>query len=192
MRKRSPEFKSAMAAYDADDDVQAFRLMEACAEAGDPIACIMAALWCQKGEGTAVNLERCAHWIGRLEAIAHEGDLEAQWKLNCMYRWADVVCLDIELANRWLECAAKGGYGEAQHHLAWYYETGQYGYPVDLSKANAWYEKAFALGNPETLYLFALREFQDGKPTEAAIRLLKQAADKGFSQARYVLEDFGY
>ncbi|AOZ08728.1 hypothetical protein BKK80_22700 [Cupriavidus malaysiensis] len=192
MRKRSPEFKRAMAAYDADDGAQAFQLMETCAEAGEPMACAMAALWCQKGEGTAVDPERCAHWIERLQALADDGNLEAQWELSCMQRWGDIVSLDIRIANHWLERAAKGGYGEAQHLLAWYYQTGQYGYPVDLSKANAWYEKAFALGNPETLYLFALREFLDGKPTEAAIRLLKQAADKGFSQARYVLEDFGY
>lgn len=192
MRKRSPEFMRAMYAYDANDDAQAFRLMEACAERGDPIACTMAARWCQKGEGTAVDLERCAHWIGRLQALADEGNPEAQWELSCMRRWGDIVSLDIKIANYWLERAAKDGHGEAQHHLAWYYETGQYGYPVDPAEANAWYERAFALGNPETLYIYALREFQDGKPTEAAIRLLKQAAAKGFSQARYVLEDFGY
>ena len=87
----------------------------------------MAALWCQKGEGTAVDPERCAHWIERLQALADDGNLEAQWELSCMQRWGDIVSLDIRIANHWLERAAKGGYGEAQHLLAWYYQTGQGG-----------------------------------------------------------------
>ena len=42
----------------------------------------------------------------------------------------------------------------------------------------------------ETLYLFAIRQFIDGRPTEEAVRLLRKAADKGFKQAGHVLHDY--
>ncbi|AOY95574.1 hypothetical protein BKK79_27960 [Cupriavidus sp. USMAA2-4] len=192
MRKITAEFKLAIEAYDAHDNVQAFRLMEECANEGDPAACFLAALWCKRGEGTDADPERSAFWISRLAALARRGDLDAQWNLSCMRRWGnEVIPRNVKIANRWLERAAEGGHGQAQHHLAWYYESGQYGYPIDLARANAWYERALKQEDPETLYLFAMREFRDGKPTEAAIGLLKRAAANGFSQAIYVLEEFG-
>ena len=106
------------------------------------------------------------------------------------YRFANLLPLNIERANYWLERAAEGGYGEAQHHLAWYFETGQYDYPVDLATAQKWYQRAFEQEHPETLYLYAVRLFRDGQPTEEAIRLLRRAADKGFKQAEHVLQSY--
>ena len=176
-----------MAAYDSDNESLALRLMEECAEAGDPVACYTAALWYKNGEGTAVNPARRDYWIARLEELAQQGSLEAQWELSGMHRWGDLLRQNIECANDWLERAAEGGYGEAQHLLAWYYETGQYNYPIDPNEAAMWYQRAFEQENPETLYLFAVRQFKDGQPTDEAIRLLRKAADKGFKQAEHVL-----
>jgi TPR repeat protein len=63
-------------------------------------------------------------------------------------------------------------------------------YPVDPNASESWYRRAFDQGHPETLYTFALREFRDGKITEGAIALLRQAADKGFKQAEHVLREY--
>ena len=185
--KRSTQFLEAMAAYDSDDEALALRLMERCAQAGDPVACYTTALWYKNGEGAPADSRRCAYWMRRLEELAEGHNLLAQYELSCKLRWGVLLPLNIERANYWLERAAEGGYGEARHHLAWYYETGQYDYPVDNIAAERWYQKAFEQGHPETLYLIAIRQFQDGKPTEAALELLRKAADKGFKQAEHVL-----
>lgn len=188
--KRSAQFLEALAAYDSDNAPLALRLMEQCAEAGDPVACYTTALWCKNGDGTPADSKRCAYWLRRLEQLAEDGNLVAQYELSGMHRWGDLLPLNVELANHWLERAAEGGYGEAQHHLAWYYEYGQYDYPVDPEAAAMWYQRAFEQEHPETLYLFAVRQFIDGEPTEEAIRLLRKAADRGFKQAEHVLNSY--
>lgn len=184
---RSHEFMTAMDAYDAGDSSLALRLMEKCAEGGDPLACYTMALWHEQGEGTKPDAKRCAYWMCRLQELAERGNPEAQWDLSARLRWGDLVPMNIELANYWLECAADGAHGAAQHHLGWYYETGQYGYPVDLATAETWYGRAFAQDYPETLYLFAIRQFKDGSPTDEAMKLLRKAVAKGFKQAGHVL-----
>jgi len=188
MTQRSVKYFDALDAYDDDRAEEALRLMEECAHQGDPLACFTTALWYRNGEGAPANMERCAQWLTRFEELAELGDLEAQWNLGQNYRFANLFPLNIERANYWLERAAEGGYGEAQHHLAWYYESGQYDYPVDSNEAAKWYQHAFEQGHPETLYLYAVRLFRDGQPTEEAISLLRRAADKGFKQAEHVLQ----
>lgn len=188
--KRSARFLEAMAAYDSDNEPLALRLMEQSAEAGDPVACYTTALWYKNGEGAPADSKRCAYWMQRLEQLAEGDNLEAQWEISCKLRWGVMLPLSIERANNWLERAAEGGYGEAQHHLAWYYETGQYDYPVDNAAAESWYRRAFEQGHPETLYLFAIRQFRDGQPTDAAMELLREAATKGLKQAEHVLRSY--
>jgi len=186
---RSSEFMVAMSAYDEDRNEDALRLMESCAELGDPVACYLAALWYRNGEGAPVDLQRSGEWLRRLEKLADHGNVEAQWEVGQHYRFADLLPLNIERANHWLEAAAENGWGEAQHHLAWYLETGQYGYAQDKQAAEQWYQRALEREHPETLYTFALREFKGGKITEKAIALLQRAADKGFKQAAHVLRE---
>jgi uncharacterized protein len=187
---RSEKFREAMEAYDNNQPELALRMMEKCAELGDPVACYLTALWYKNGKGAHANLERSTQWLARLEELAEQGNLEAQWELGQHYRFGDLLPRNVERANYWLERAAEGGFGEAQHHLAWYFEMGQYGYPVDAGAAERWYRRAFEQEHPETLYLFALKQFRDGRPTEEAVRLLKKAADKGFKQAAQVLRSY--
>ena len=183
-------FYEAMLAYDNGDARQALLLMEKCAGEGDPIACFTAALWYSGEAGVQANPLRKKQWIARLEELANEGNLEAQWELGQQLRFGNVLVQSTQRANYWLECAAKGGYGEAQHHLAWFFETGQYGYPLDPVSAADWYQRAFAQKNPETIYFFAMKQFKDGLPTDEAIRLLKMASDRGFKQADHVLTSY--
>lgn len=190
MKTRPPLFKKAMKAFDAYDDGRALRLMRECAEAGDPVACYEVALFYRTGVGTPVDHEQSSHWIQRLVELAEDGNLEAQAKLSGMLRWGDLLPVDIERANYWLERAAEGGWSDSQHDLASYYEGGHYGYPLDPGCASSWYERAFEQEHPETLYMFAIREFKDGQPTERAIELLRKAADKGLLVAKDVLNQY--
>ena len=187
---RSTQFSAAMRAYDEDRNEEALRLMEQCANSGDPVACYLVAYWYRNGEGATANLKRSAEWLHRLEGLAEGGNGEAQWEIGQHHRFGNLLELNIERANDWLERAAESGWGEAQHHLAWYLETGQYGYVQDKQAAEQWYQRAFQQEHPETLYTFALREFQGGKITEKAIALLRRAADKGFKQAEDVLREY--
>lgn len=180
----------AMDAYDADQLELALRLMEECARKNDPVACFTTALWYRNGEGAPANAERSAQWLMRLEELAESGDAEAQWELGQHHRFGNLLPLNIQRANVWLERAAQNGHPDAQHHLAWYLESGQYEYAVDTAAAAMWYQRAFEQGHPETLYLFAIRQFRDGQPTEEAVRLLRSAAEKGFKQAEHVLRSY--
>jgi TPR repeat protein len=184
---RSSIFHEAIRAYDNGNALEALRLMEECAGAGDPVACFTAALWYCGEEGIPADPIRSKQWLVRLEKLAEEGNHEAQWELGQQHRFGNLLAKSVERANYWLERSAEGGYGDAQHHLAWYFETGQYGYPLDQAAAADWYQRAFQQGNPETLYLFAMRQFKDGLPTEEAIRLLRIASDKGLKQAEHAL-----
>jgi TPR repeat protein len=190
--KRSAQFLAAIDAYDDDHAKQALRLMEECAQQGDPVACYMTALWYGNGEGVPADVVARDSWMQRLKTLAEQGHVEAQWELSGKYRWGNLLPLNIKQANFWLERAAEGGYGEAQHHLAWYFETGQYDYRVDHDAAKMWYQRAFDQEHPETLYMFAVKQFSDGKPAEEAVRLLRKAADKGFKQAEEVLRLYVY
>jgi TPR repeat protein len=180
-----------MEAYNRDDNITALLLMEIAAEQGDPVACLVAAGWCAESDGfPAANSKRSKYWLAKLEDLAESDNAEAQWELGMSFRFGNLLSQNTERANYWLERAVDNGYGEAQHQLAWYLETGQYGYPIDLEAAESWYNRAFEQEHPETLYLFAIRQFIDGRPTEEALRLLRKAADMGFKQAGHVLKTY--
>ena len=187
---RTAQFFEAMDAHNNGQQELALRLMEECAKLGDPVACYLTALWYHEGVGAPVDLKRSTHWLTRLEKLAEQDDHEAQWEVGQHYRFGDLLPLNIERANYWLERAADGGHGDAQHHLAWYLETGQYNYPVNADAAAGWYRRAYEQEHPETLYMFAVKQFRDGRPTEEAIGLLKKAADKGFKQAAEMLRSY--
>jgi len=187
---RSAQFLEAFDAYDSGDTERALRLMICCAEQGDPVACFTVALWYRDGEGVRTDIGSSQKWMGRLESLAKEGNIEGQWELGQHYRFGDLFPKDISLANYWLERAAEGGWADAQHHLAWYLETGQYGFPIDPKAAEEWYRRAFEQGHPETIYVYAMRAFHDGQPTPQALALLRSAAKKGLKQASEVLSAF--
>lgn len=179
-----------MRAHDDDRNEVALALMEECAAEGDPVACYLAALWHRDGDSANADPPRCSYWIHQLVELAEQGNPEAQWELSGMCRCGDLLPIDISQANHWLARAAESGFGEAQHHLAWYLETGQYNLPIDAEASESWYRRAFEQRHPETLYTFALREFKDGKITASAVALLREAADKGFKQAADVLREY--
>jgi uncharacterized protein len=186
---RSTKYLEAMKAYDSNQEELALRLLKECAEAEDPAACFTLALWYREGDDVTKNLDQSARWLARQEEIAEQGNLEAQWDVGQNYRFGNLAPLDVQKANLWLERAAEGGYGEAQHHLAWYLQTGQYGYPINMDLSSDWYKRAFDQGHPETLYSVAITLFNSSSESkEEALKLLKLASDKGFQQASHTLE----
>ncbi|GKS75044.1 hypothetical protein AVME950_09130 [Acidovorax sp. SUPP950] len=178
---------AALQASDENRSEEALRLMEQCATEGDPVACYFMALWYRDGEGVLASAVQSEHWMQEMQRIAESDNAEAQWELGQALRYGNVFPCDVRRANYWLERAAENGWGEAQHQLAWYLETGQYGYADDKQMAEQWYQRAFEQEHPEALYTYALREFKGGTITEKAIELLKRAAEKGFKQAEHVL-----
>ncbi len=181
MTQRPAKFLEAFNAYNEGRFETALRLMEECASDGDPVACLAAAQWHGAGKEYPLNNKRSEYWLNKLEELAETGNPEAQWEFGQSYRFGNLLPLDIERANYWLERAANSGNADAQHHLAWYLEAGQYRFPIDVELAKKWYERAFAQDNPETLYLYAIRDFENGKPTAKSIQLLRKAAEAGFS-----------
>lgn len=177
------EFRKAAEIYNSANPGDAFELMLKCAQAGHPEACFLVALMYKAGEGTARDETQYKVWLDRLLDLAKDGNALAQWEISCNHRWGNHFPLDVSGANYWLEQAAENGCPEAQHHLAWYLKTGQYDYEINLERSDHWYQKALAQGHPETLYMEALKNFQDGKPTELAIALLRQSAEKNFTPA---------
>lgn len=190
MTDQPHKFQSAMAAYDANQAERALQLMQECGAEGNPIACYLVALWYRNGEGAPRDPQRSNEWIGRLLSIAANGNPVAQWNVAQSYRFGDLLPLDIVRANEWLERAAESGSGEAQHHLAWYYEHGLYEYPQDPREAEKWYQRALQQEHPETLYRYALRMLNEGKLSEPAVSLLRRAADKGFKPAQDMLQQY--
>jgi TPR repeat protein len=179
----SDELREAFDAYDCGDVSKAIAKMEACAESGEPKACFTLALWYNHGEGVRRNEALCQYWLAMLEQLAEDGNLEAQWDLGQYHRFGDVIEYDLDQANAWLRRAADGGHPEAQHHLGWFDETGQYGFPTDLRLAEHWYQRALASENPETMYMFAMRQIAPGELRDDAECLLRRAAQRGFVPA---------
>jgi TPR repeat protein len=188
-RTSSDKFDAAMKAYNDDRLDDAMRLMEECAREDDPVACFTMAVWHRETENSEA-LRRSAYWLKRLEQLAEEGNPQAQWELGQNLRFGNLLPYSVGQANYWLMRAAEGGNPDAQHHLAWFFETGQYDFPVDKAEASSWYERAFEQDHPETIYLYATRLFQDGQPTEAAIELLRKAAEKGLMAAADALRQY--
>lgn len=181
------DFATAAEIYSSDEPGAAFLLMKRCAEAGHPVACFLLALMYEAGQGTARSEKEYKLWLNRLLRLAENGNALAQWEVSCNYRWGNHFPVDIKQANYWLQRSAENGHPESQHHLAWYLQTGQFDYNIDPERARIWYQKALDQGHPETVYTEALKFFQDGKPTDKAIALLRQAADKNFKPAIEVL-----
>jgi len=186
---RSAQFSAAMRASESGRPAEAVQLMAQCAKDGDPVACYLLAFWFQDGEVVPVDKEQSERWMREMERLAESGNPEAQWELGQSIRFGNLFQQDIARANHWLERAAENGWGDAQHHLAWFLQAGLYGYPRDLELSEKWYRRAFEREHPETLYFFALREFKSGQMTDRAKALLLRAAEKGFMQAAHVLHD---
>jgi len=89
-------------------------------------------------------------------SAALHGNVEAQWRLSCLYANDE----DDTMAMRWLEKAAECGHKDAQLELAEACRVGMYRYRADLEKAAIWYAKAAAQGSEHAQHV--LNDIQAG------------------------------
>jgi TPR repeat protein len=77
----------------------------------------------------------------QLQALAGEGDANAQWMLGQALLTGDLGTTDDVEAVQWLQRAADQGHGLAQRDLGWLYELGR-GVDQDALEAFFWYSLA--------------------------------------------------
>lgn len=77
----------------------------------------------------------------QLQALAGEGDANAQWMLGQALLTGDLGTTDDAEAVQWLQRAADQGHGLAQRDLGWLYELGR-GVDQDALEAFFWYSLA--------------------------------------------------
>ena len=83
--------------------------------------------------------------LQELQALANQGDAEAQYELALMYAKGRGVPQDFTKAAGWYRKAAEQGDAKAQHNLGCCYELGK-GVRKNLTKAVAWFRKAAEQG----------------------------------------------
>ena len=77
----------------------------------------------------------------QLQALAGQGDANAQWMLGQALLTGDLGATDDAEAVQWLQRAADQGHGLAQRDLGWLYELGR-GVDQDTLEAFFWYSLA--------------------------------------------------
>jgi TPR repeat protein len=184
----SSKLSAAYEAYHSGNFKLALRLAEECAHARDAIACRSLAEWYLDANlGDLFSIAESRKWVAKTEELAEDGDLVAQWELCMAYRFGNFGPSDRRRSNRWMEEAARGGLADAQNELASSYQFGLWDYPQDTEIAAYWYEKSYAQGHPETLYIYGVQRFDAGQLTDEAFEYLRRSAAKGFRPAIEVL-----
>lgn len=120
------------------------------------------------------------------QALAREGDMNAQLSLASHYALGRGVASDDDEAAKWARSAAEQGHSMAQELLGSDYQEGK-GVPQDYVAASMWHRRAAVQGNASSqyqlgaLYQKGLGVLQD--EAEAA-RWFQKAAEQGHPQAQ--------
>lgn len=186
MNENAADFDTAMEAYYDERDDEAVAIMEKCAREENVKACVWLYNWYREKEAGNVQYQvKAEFWFSELLKLAAKENSRAQCSLNWILRFTGEN--HISEANSWLEKAAENGDGDAQFHLAWYIESGIYGYKVDTLKSNWWHEKAFQSGYPEAVYREARKRLAINSSDVDALMLMKSIAEAGFRPAMDLL-----
>lgn len=132
------EIASGMAAFEAKEFAQAWRLLKPHAENGDAQAQHRLAIMCQNGLGMARNDLMAYKWM---RSAAEQGYALAQHGLGFMYLYGECTEKNEKEAAKWFERAADQGMVGSAMTLAMMYEQGQ-GIPKDEAAAKKWYARA--------------------------------------------------
>ena len=135
------------------------------------------------------------YYLAKLEEKALLGDSNAMYRLgnNYYYGYNDLA-IDFDVAFKWYQLSADGGYAEAMNSLGLMYKDGE-SVAENNKEAVYWLEKAAALDdtnaqiNLAKIYNDGLRADQD---LEKAFSLWKKAADKGSARAQFRIGHFYY
>jgi hypothetical protein len=132
------DMASGMAAFEAKEFAQAWRLLKPLAERGDPQAQHRLAIMCQNGLGMARNDLMAYKWM---RAAAESGYALAQHGLGFMYLYGECTEKNEKEAVNWFERAAAQGLVGSAMTLGMMYEQGQ-GVEKDEATARRWYARA--------------------------------------------------
>lgn len=190
--RNARHFRKAAAARADGDFKVAFPLMLECAEQDQPKACFLLALMYLNGEGVVPNPSEYKRWLLRLQQLAEAGDPDAQWELNCKYRWGNHFEENRELANMWLQRSAEGRNSEAALTLFYYFRNGAEGFKKDARLAEEWFSRALAEKHPEALYLRGVALLSRQEDSLQGLVLLKESASTGFLPSIEALERIGH
>jgi serine/threonine protein kinase len=141
------------------DQIEAFRLCQKRAEAGDPSAQYELGMMYSYGRGTKRDGAQALVW---LEKAATHGHLVAQSRLGIMLARGAGVKKDEAAAARWLRRAAEQGDIAAQFNLGIMYAHGV-GVTQDIAQAMQWYRQAADQGHAGALSNLEVLEAQPGR-----------------------------
>jgi TPR repeat protein len=109
----------------------------------------------------AFNRQDYAQALTGFEALARDGNAEAQYRLGFTYERGEGASPDHQLAASWYRKAADQGHARAQSALGSLYEFGQ-GVPRDFRQSVHWYRKAAEQGLSVALYNLGVM-YRDGQ-----------------------------
>ena len=163
-----------------------FSYMSVRAEAGDPVAMMLCALYYENGVGVAADAAAAIAWYTR---AAEAGNGGAQFNLGICYRKGEGVAADAVAAVKWWTHAAEAGHVVAQFNLGNCYRDGT-GVAADAAAAVKWFTRAADAGNADAMNSLALC-YSKGTGVAVnfakSIALLTCAADAGVATAHYNL-----
>lgn len=138
------------------------------------------------------NASKTASISQQLLKQAQAGNVNAQYQLGSMYYFGTGIGQDYALAKTWLEKSADNASAPAQLLLGQLYEDGS-GVKPDYAIAADCYLKALHAGNRDAMdrLMNVVRIFYYGHGVPInypkAAELVQPLADKGFSEAEYML-----
>ena len=184
------DLERAIKAFQARRYKRAFAEFKVLAEQGDATAQSYLGRMYYEELGTEDNEYEAVEWFRRAATAGHA---EAQFWLGGQFRYcAKNAPTDAEALD-WLRKSAEQGYPDAQYRLAVYYAVGdEDGVEKDERQALQWYLRAGAQGHAEALYNAGFMYLLgDGaaKDEDRAFALLTEAAEKGSSGAKGLLEE---
>lgn len=132
--------------------------------------------------GAALDPKQAWKWYAK---AAGKGDLEARYRIACLYRDGKGVAKNDREAAYWFGRAAANGHALAQLNIADCYANGR-GIQSDQRIASENYWRAADRGVAEAAYMIAIR-LRDGIGVSAdqsqALKFFKQAAQANFADA---------
>ena len=139
----SDEMGTGMAAYEAGNYEQAYKLWLPLAQKGDAHAQFNLGLLYRNGRGVEQNDREALIWLSK---AAQQGMLDAQYNTGLMYMEGRGVAVSKQEAFQWWELAASKGHAPSQHNLAVLYAYG-IATQKDTNKALELWHKAAAQGH---------------------------------------------
>ncbi|MDR1488887.1 MAG: sel1 repeat family protein [Desulfovibrio sp.] len=180
-------FEEGVAAYQRGDYINALRIWQRSAEAGDARATYNIGVLFDQGQGVPVDSARAAVYFLHAAQAGHARAMSNYGRLLEQGRGVEKNEAEAAL---WFHKAAEEGIAEAQYNLGLMYEGGR-GVPRSERDAAAWYSRAAASGQSSALERLGLM-YRDGRGvTRNATRatlLLYGAAMDGRQAAVQALE----